>query len=267
MRTAVGSVLVSLLVLATGCSTAPKTQAEKKSLVAEADATLSTMIAKDSSLRDFVDNSHGYAVFPDVGKAGLIAGGAYGRGVVFDENARPVGFAELNQASVGAQIGGQSYSELVVFENEAALNRLKAGNFDVGAEVSAVALKAGAAGAARFEGGVAVFQLPKGGLMAAAAINGQKINFEPMDQSVTAGGNSGTSGTSSTRPSRSNTASDDDEMQLRTERISDSPGDRTAETRTTETRTGDAADSAQNATDRTQARIEQRLEQSQERQQ
>lgn len=251
MRTAVGAVLASFLVLATGCSTAPKTQAEKRSLVAEADATLSTMVAKDPSLRDFVDNSHGYAVFPDVGKAGLIAGGAYGRGVVFDENARPVGFAELNQGSVGAQIGGQSYSELVVFENEAAMNRLKAGNFDIGAEMSAVALKAGAAGAARFEGGVAVFQLPKGGLMAAAAINGQKINFEPMDQSVTAGG-----GGSSTRPSRTS----DDEMQLRSERISDSPGDRAAEARGER-----AADSAQNATDRTEQRIEQRLQQSQDR--
>ena len=252
MRTLFGAVAVTFLVLAGGCATAPKTQAEKQGLVAEADATLTTMIAKDASLRDFVNNSHGYVVFPDIGKAGLIAGGAYGRGVVFDENARPVGFAELNQGSVGAQIGGQSYSELIVFENEGAMNRLKAGNFDIGAEVSAVALKAGAAGAARFEGGVAVFQLPKGGLMAAAAINGQKINFEPMDRSVTAGGGS-------TRPT---TRGSDDEMQLRTERISDSPGDRTAESRG-----ADAAGDAQNATDRTEQRIEQRLQQSEDRQQ
>ena len=240
---------LTLLALVAGCSTAPKTQAEKRSLVAEADATLQTMVAKDPSLRDFVDNSHGYAVFPDVGKAGAIVGGAYCRGVVFDENARPVGFAELNQGSIGAQIGGQSYSELIVFENEAAMNRLKAGNFDIGAEVSAVALKAGAAGAARFEGGIAVFQLPKGGLMAAAAVNGQKINFEPMDQSVTAG-----SGGGSTRPA---TRDSDDEMQLRSERVTDSPGDRAAESRG-----ADPADGAQNATDRTEQRIEQRLQQS-----
>ena len=248
MRPCTTALALTFVALAAGCSTSPKTQAEKRSLVAEADATLATMVAKDPSLRDFVDNSYGYAVFPDVGKAGLIAGGAYGRGVVFDQNARPVGFAELNQGSVGAQIGGQSYSELIVFENDAAMNRLKAGNFDIGAEVSAVALKAGAAGAARFEDGVAVFQLPKGGLMAAAAINGQKINFEPMDQSVTAGGGS-------TRPS----SRESDEMQLRSERVSDSPGDRAADRRG-----ADPAGTADTATDRTEQRIEQRLQQSED---
>ena len=253
MRRYTTALALTLLALAAGCSTAPKTQAEKRSLLGEADATLASMVAKDSSLRDFVDNSHGYVVFPEVGKAGLIAGAAYGRGVVFDENARPVGFAELNQGSIGAQIGGQSYSELIVFENEAAMNRLKAGNFDIGAEASAVALTAGAAAAARFEGGVAVFQLPKGGLMAAATINGQKINFEAMDGSVTAGG----AGSSSTRPAPRGS---DDEMELRTERISDSPGDRAAE------RSGaQPAGAAQNATERTERRIEQRLDQAEER--
>jgi lipid-binding SYLF domain-containing protein len=199
--------------LATGCATAPKTQAEKQSLVAEADAAVSTMVARDPGLRDFISRGHGYAIFPNVGKAGAIVGGAYGRGVVF-ENGRAVGFAELNQASIGAQLGGQSYSELIVFESDGALNRLKAGNFDIGAEMSAVALTAGAAGAAQFEDGVAVFHLPKGGLMAAAAVNGQKINFEPMG-----GGDSSVGATSTTAGDRPTTRpasrGADDEMQLR----------------------------------------------------
>ena len=178
------SILVAAvaMVVAAGCATAPKSEAERQSLVSESEAAVQTMTAKDPSLRDVIDDAHGYAIFPNVGKGGLIAGGAYGRGVVFEQG-RPIGYAELNQASIGAQIGAQSYSELVVFENEDALSRLKAGNIDLGAEMSAVALTAGAAGAARFEGGVAVFQLPKGGLMAAAAINGQKLNFQPMSES------------------------------------------------------------------------------------
>ena len=214
MRTCIS--LIAALVataIATGCATAPKTQAERKSLIAEADAAVATMIAKDPSLRDFISRGHGYAIFPDVGKAGAIVGGAYGRGVVFEQG-RAVGFAELNQGSIGAQLGGQSYSELIVFESEPALNRLKAGNFDIGAEISAVALTAGAAGAARFEDGVVVFHLPKGGLMAAAAVNGQKINFEPL-----AGGESGAGATSTTAADRPTTRpadrSADDEMQLR----------------------------------------------------
>lgn len=174
----------------TGCSTAPKTQAEKQSLQAEAEAALQSMTAKDSSLASFVERGAGYAVFPSVGKAGLIAGGAYGRGILF-EGGEPSGFVELNQGSVGAQIGAQTYAELVVFENENAVGRLKAGNFDLGAAASAVAIKAGVAATARFENGVAVFTQPKGGLMAEASITGQKLNYQPMDQSEMAASSSG----------------------------------------------------------------------------
>ena len=202
---------VAKMIMSSGCSTAPKTQAQKRSLVAEADAAVTSMVAKDPSLREFIDRAPGYAVFPDVGKAGAIVGGAYGRGIVY-ERGRPIGFTELNQGSIGAQVGAQSYSQLIVFENDAALNRLKAGDFDFGAEASAVALKAGAAKAATFQGGAAVFQHSRGGLMAAAALNGQKINFEPM-----AGGEpGGVSTTAGDRPStRPSTRGADDEMQLR----------------------------------------------------
>ena len=180
MRARIG--LVALAMFATGCATAPKSQAERRSLVAESDAAVQTMTAKDSSLQDLIDRSPGYAVFPDIGEAGAVLGGAYGRGVVYQEG-RPVGFVELNQGSVGATIGAQAYSEMIVFHNQAALERVKSGNFDVGAEASAVALKAGAAAATRSEGGISVFQMPRGGLMATAAVTGQKINYEPASES------------------------------------------------------------------------------------
>lgn len=220
MRTVFSSVAVLALFMAVGCTTAPRTQAEKQGLVSEAEATVAAMSAKDPSLRNMLDRHSNYAVYPNIGRAGAIVGGAYGRGVVFEDN-RPVGFTEVNQASVGAQIGGQSFSQIIVFENEAALNRLKAGNFDVGAEASAVALTAGAADSTSFEGGVAVFQLPRGGLMAAATVNGQKINYEPMSESF-----SDEASTASGRISTESSESHDDdhdsgELRLRTERIED----------------------------------------------
>jgi lipid-binding SYLF domain-containing protein len=166
----------------TGCATAPKSQAERQSLQSEAEAAYQGMTAKDSSLADFIDRAAGYAIFPSVGKAGFIAGGGYGRGILY-ENGRPTGYVEINQGSVGAQIGAETYNELVVFENEAALDKLKKGKFEFGASASAVALKAGVGGAGRFVNGVAVFVQPKGGLMAEASITGQKLNYEPMDSS------------------------------------------------------------------------------------
>jgi lipid-binding SYLF domain-containing protein len=185
----IGSILTAAVAaagfLSTGCATAPKTQPERQSLVAEADAAVQSMIAKDESLRDFIANAHGYAIFPNIGKAGVGVGGASGRGVVY-EDGRPVGYAQINQGSIGLQLGAQSYAELIVFKDRAALDRIKAGDFDLGADVSAIALKAGAGKTAQFEGGMAVFIQPKGGLMAEASIKGQKISFEPMDQSEAA---------------------------------------------------------------------------------
>ncbi len=182
MRAIVGSAVVAFtMFMAVGCATAPESQAERRSLVSAARASLDTMVAQDPSLQDMIDRSAEYAVFPDVGAAGAVVGGAYGRGVLF-EAGRPTGFVELNQGAVGALIGGQTYSQLIVFHNDAALNGMKAGDFDIGAEASAVALKAGVAAATRLEDGFSIFQMPKGGLMATAAVTGQKFNFAPMQQ-------------------------------------------------------------------------------------
>jgi lipid-binding SYLF domain-containing protein len=185
----IGSVFAAAVIagamMSMGCSTAPKTPEQRQSLVGEADAAVQSMIAKDPSLRDFIAGAHGYAIFPNVAKAGVGVGGASGRGVVY-EDGRPVGYSQLNQGSIGLQLGAESYAELIVFKDQAALDRVKAGNFDVGADVSAVALKAGAGKSTEFESGMAIFVQPKGGLMAEASVKGQKISFEPMDQSEAA---------------------------------------------------------------------------------
>jgi lipid-binding SYLF domain-containing protein len=169
--------LIAAAFFLSGCATAPETPAAKKGLNEEAQGALAQMKAKDPKLNDFLNRSYGYAIFPSVGKGGVVVGGAYGRGVVYEQG-RMIGYSELNQASVGLQLGGQTYSELIVFQNEDALGRLKSGNFDVGASASAVALNAGASAAARFENGVAIFTMPQGGLMFDVSVTGQKLNFQ-----------------------------------------------------------------------------------------
>lgn len=170
---------VALSLAVASCATAPKTASERSDLQARAEATIRTMESRDASLRPLLNSAYGYAVFPDIGKGGFIAGGAYGRGVVF-EHGRPTGFVELNQGSLGAQIGAQTFAELVVFSDAAALQRLKAGNFSIGGNASAVVLTTGAAASTRFSDGVAVFVMPRGGVMAELSISGQQINYQPM---------------------------------------------------------------------------------------
>ncbi len=169
---------VLLLTVVVGCQTAPKTEAKKESLKAQADATFKMYKATDGQMQSFLDNAHAVAVFPEAGKAGLIVGGAYGKGIVY-RNGEMIGYADMTQASVGLQAGGQAFSEVIAFENEAALNRFKNNELALTANVSAVIIKSGAGASAKYNDGVAVFIKPEAGAMAEASVGGQKFTFRP----------------------------------------------------------------------------------------
>lgn len=163
-----------------GCmSDTPETATEQRALKSEAQAALAKMYERDHGLRNRTERAYGYAIFPSVGKGGVIVGGAAGRGEVFEQG-RLVGYAALNAASVGAQIGGQEFSQLILFENEDALRRFQNTETAVTLNASAVALKAGAADEAHFQDGVMIFTLPTGGFMAEASVAGQSFKYEPL---------------------------------------------------------------------------------------
>jgi lipid-binding SYLF domain-containing protein len=146
--------------------------------VKEAKAAVSAMKKADPGLAKFFDKSAGHAVFPDVAKGGLVVGGAGGTGILF-EKGKAVGKATMSQVSIGAQIGGQAYSEIIFFETAETLAAFKKGEWTMAAQVSAVALKAGASANADYKEGVAVFTLSKGGAMAEASVGGQKFSYTP----------------------------------------------------------------------------------------
>ena len=163
-----------------GCGTTPKSDEAKADLQGGADRAVERMTSKDASLRGFIDKGYAHVVFPKVGKGGLIVGGGYGRGVVYEQGAM-VGYADITQATVGAQIGGQTFSQLMVFQNKEAFDRFRQNKLEFSANASAVAIETGAATAAKYDNGVAVFVEPRAGLMAEAAIGGQKFTFVPAD--------------------------------------------------------------------------------------
>ena len=134
-------------------------------------------LARDSSMKKFFHGAHGFAIWPNVGKGGFVIGGGGGGGSVYEKGER-IGSSKLSFVSVGAQIGGQSFSEILFFKDKAALDNFKRGNFEFGAQVSAVAAKDGVATGTNYDSGVAVFTLPKKGLMAEASVSGQKFTFK-----------------------------------------------------------------------------------------
>jgi len=145
---------------------------------------------------DYFGNSYGYAVFPTVGEGSFIVGAAHGDGRVYAHGVR-VGNAAVTQLSVGFQAGGEAYSEIIFFKDEAALNAFESGNFQFGAGVSAVVITAGASASADTSGtqasasggldnahvagsynkGMVVFKIAKGGLEGGASVAGEKFSY------------------------------------------------------------------------------------------
>ena len=148
---------------------------------------------------DYFGDSYGYAIFPTIGKGGLVVGAAHGSGHVYEQG-HYIGNTKMTQLSVGAQAGGQAYSEIVFFKDKRALDEFISGQFAFDAGIGAVAITAAAGGsvgteggatggasggkkdaltAGRYHKGVAVFTIVKGGAMYEATVAGQRFSFKP----------------------------------------------------------------------------------------
>ena len=130
-----------------------------------------------NSLKKYFKKARAYAVFPNVSKGGFGIGGARGKGEVF-EKGDVIGSTTLTQVSVGFQLGGQAFSQIIFFKDKKSLERFTEGNFEFGASASAVLISEGANASADYSDGVAVFTFSKGGLMYEASIGGQKFSYE-----------------------------------------------------------------------------------------
>ena len=132
---------------------------------------------KDAAMEKWFDTAYAYAVFPRVGKGGIGIGGAHGKGIVIHGD-QTVGKTSMSQVTIGFQLGGQVYAEYIMFRDKTAFDHFTRGNFEMGAQVSAVAITLGASADANYDGGVAVFTIAEGGLMYEASIGGQKFKYK-----------------------------------------------------------------------------------------
>lgn len=163
------------------------------------DAAAIEIFKKSAAVRPFFANAYAYAVFPAVGKGGFVIGGAYGTGRVY-RGGRITGTAKLVKATIGFQLGGQAFKQIIFFQDKRAYREFTSGEFEFDAAASAVAItvaaqaKAGTDGATagassgpasgthaktEYRKGMAVFVHTTGGLMYEATIGGQKFSFKP----------------------------------------------------------------------------------------
>ena len=159
-----------------------------------------SLFRESSAVQKFFNHSYGYAVFPTIGKGGWIVGGSYGKGQVY-QNGILTGKVSVVEGSIGFQLGGKAFSEIIFFEDKRAYNEFTSGGFEFDATAQAVAITAGAevnagtagssAGASAgpksgvqaettYHKGMATFVHSKGGLMYEVSISGQKFKFKPV---------------------------------------------------------------------------------------
>ena len=168
-------VLMSAMLMAPlGCSTAPNTVEGMSELESKANAAA---VRIEPTLPMSLNQYAGYAVFPDIGRGAVGIGGAYGKGVVY-EHGNVVGYVDMTEGTLGWQLGGETFKEVLVFTDETAFHRFKEGNFEFKAEAKVIASDS-AADATAQSLGAHVYLMDKDGLMFAAAVGSQKFEFVP----------------------------------------------------------------------------------------
>jgi len=162
---------------------------------ASGDKTTIDAFLESDVVAGFHESAYGYAVFPTIGKGGIGIGAAHGEGRVY-RGGKKTGDVTMSQISIGLQLGGQAYSQVVYFEDERAFKEFTSGQFEFGAQAEAIAItysagaQAGTDGASasanstqtetKYYKGLIVFTMGKGGLMYQAALGGQKYDYEAL---------------------------------------------------------------------------------------
>ena len=148
-------------------------------LKAKSEEAIQNFKLADPSLTNFFAKAAGYAILPSVGEGGFIIGGEHGDGLVYAKG-KLVGKLSMSEVSVGAQVGGGKFAEVIFFETDSALKGFETAKWEMSAVAKANMAASGVAANAKYEQGIAVFTLPKSGAMVAAAVGGQKFKFETV---------------------------------------------------------------------------------------
>ena len=175
--------VVSILMLAllmNGCSATPETAEDRDMLANSSEAAISRFQESDPRTGTFFDSAYAYAVFPKITKGSAGIGGAYGRGVVY-QGGKMTGYASVTQGSIGAQLGGMSWSEIVFFQNRWAYDKFTSDQFAASADASWAGPDKGGANTLNYSDGVMIFTMDARGFSASAAVGAQQCNFEAIN--------------------------------------------------------------------------------------
>ncbi|WP_026450968.1 YSC84-related protein [Aequorivita capsosiphonis] len=155
--------------------------ADDKKVIKDAEKAKTAFLEANPKLQGYFDDAKAYAIFPNVGKGAIVIGAASGNGVVYERGVL-VGMVSMKQLDIGAQIGGKAFSEVIFLKTDNAVQEFMDDEFSFGSNISAIAANQSPPSLdVTYTDGVAVFTLPKDGLMAEVSVGGQKFDFEDFD--------------------------------------------------------------------------------------
>jgi lipid-binding SYLF domain-containing protein len=176
-----GLKLSSLIVAFVLAGAMAAVRGDEKPLGDQVKDAIQLLKSDSKTVAKLFDAAYGYAVLPSVGKGAIGIGVAAGDGQVFEKGAL-IGTCKMTQVTIGAQLGGQEYAEVIFFETKDALGGFKSNEWAMSAGVNAVAAAESASANAKYKNGVLVFTIAKQGLMFEASVGGQKFRFTPLER-------------------------------------------------------------------------------------
>lgn len=170
---------LGMAMIGSGCSTTPDTVEARDNLVADAEMSIRQFQRMDTRTNTFFDNAYAYVVFPKITKGGAGIAGAYGRGVAFQGGSMD-GYADVTQGTLGAQLGGMSWSEVIFFENRWSYDKFRSNQFTASANASWAGPKEGGTNTLNYTDGVMIFTMDTRGFAVTAAVGAQQFNYEAV---------------------------------------------------------------------------------------
>lgn len=172
--------LFTLLLLFIGVTVFAQNSDDKK-VIQDAQHAKKAFMKANPKIQSYFDDAKAYVIFPNVGKGAIILGAASGNGAVYKGNVL-VGMADLKQVDIGVQLGGKAFSEVIFFKTDEAVADFMSGDYKLSGNISAIAAdKSSPSLDLKYDNGIAVFTLPKEGLMAEVSVGGQKLDYKAFE--------------------------------------------------------------------------------------
>lgn len=153
--------------------------ASTKDLQKDSIQALDVLVSSNSVAKEISKKAVATLIFPNIVKAGLVFGGAYGEGLM-KSHGKVDGYYNSVSASLGWQAGAQSYGYVVFLMNDKAVQYVKdTEGWEIGVGPTIVVVNEGIAknlSTSSLKDNAYAFIFNQQGLMASVSIEGTKIS-------------------------------------------------------------------------------------------